>query len=138
GFRTTLLVGVCVALVVPLVFLPLALTGPVTWRASWGVLNDGALVPTGTDLLALSVPSYLPFIRVFSADGMREPAAYFAWFALPLAPWLDWRVLRKRALGGAFVFALVFLALTLGPSALWMFRWPLRLIEYCYLGLGVL
>ena len=139
GFRVTLLLGICVGLVVPLVFLPLALTGPVTWRAAWGVLNDGFLVPSGTDLLAMSVPGYLPHIRSFDgADSLRVPAAYFAWFALPLAPWFDWRAARRSALGGAVVVALVFLALTLGPSSLWMFRWPLRLIEYFYLGLGVL
>jgi hypothetical protein len=139
AFRITLLLGVCVGLVVPLVFLPLALTGPVTWRAGWGVLNDGFLVPNGTDLLAMSVPGHLPRIRAFDgADSLRVPAMYFAWFVLPLAPWLNWRVLRNRALVGAFVVTLGFLALTLGPSSLWMFRWPLRLVEYCYLGLGVL
>lgn len=139
AFRITLILGVCAGLVVPLVFLPLALTGPVTWRAGWGVLNDGFLVPNGTDLLALSVPGYLPRIRAFDgADGLGVPAMYFAWFVVPLAPWLNWRVLRNRALAGAFVVTLGFLALTLGPSSLWMFRWPLRLVEYCYLGLGVL
>lgn len=138
-FRIILVLGVCIGLVVPLVFLPLALIGPVTWRAGWGVLNDGFLVPSGTDLLAMSVPGYLPRIRAFDgADGLRVPATYFAWFVLPLAPWLNWRVLRNRALAGAFVVTLGFLALTLGPSSLWMFRWPLRLVEYCYLGLAVL
>jgi hypothetical protein len=28
--------------------------------------------------------------------------------------------------------------MSLGPSNLWMFRWPLRLVEYCFLGLAVL
>ncbi|WP_156960736.1 hypothetical protein [Amycolatopsis taiwanensis] len=138
GFRTTLLLGVCVGLVVPLVFLPLALTGPVTWRAGWGILNDGFLVPSGTDLMAMSVPGYLPRITAFDgAESLRVPAAYFAWFALPLAPWLNYRAARRATLG-AVVVAAVFLALTLGPSSFWMFRWPLRLIEYFYLGLGVL
>ena len=31
----------------------------------------------------------------------------------------------------------VFLALALGPSKLWLFRWPLRVIEYFYLGVLV-
>ncbi|HET6502805.1 MAG TPA: hypothetical protein VFG87_18780 [Amycolatopsis sp.] len=142
-FRATLLLGGCVGLVVPLVFLPLVLTGAVTWRAGWGVVNDGFLVPSGTDLLAMSVPSQLPHIRAFDgAESLREPATYFAWFVLPLAPWFSPRAIRERAHGhaltGAVVATLLFLALTLGPSSLWMFRWPLRIVEYCYLGLGVL
>ncbi|HKS47723.1 MAG TPA: hypothetical protein VJT49_21945 [Amycolatopsis sp.] len=140
GLRVTLLLSVCVGLVVPLVFVPLTAVAPLTWRVGSGVLNNAFLVPSGTDLLSMSVPSYLPYIRSFDdIDGLRVPAAYFAWFVLPLAPWFDWRSLRgKRRLASVGVITLVFAALTLGPSSLWMFRWPLRLIEYCYLGLGVL
>src|SRR3712207_7063784 len=36
------------------------------------------------------------------------------------------------------LFRSVFAVLTLGPSNLWLFRWPIRLIEYLYLALGVL
>ncbi|MBA2472374.1 MAG: YfhO family protein [Pseudonocardiales bacterium] len=32
----------------------------------------------------------------------------------------------------------VYLAATVGPSNLWLFRWPLRMVEYLYLAAGVL
>ena len=38
---------------------------------------------------------------------------------------------------GLGVITVVYLALTLGPSKLWLFRWPLRVIEYFYLGVLV-
>jgi hypothetical protein len=67
------------------------------------------------------------------------PATYLAWFIAPLAPWLDWRrVLRgPRNLVGVGLVALVYLAMAVGPSQIWLFRWPLRVIEYAYLGLCV-
>lgn len=137
GLLTVL--AVCVGLVVPLVFLPLLGSAPVTWRTTQGVSNTGFLVPNITDLATLSTPSYLPRMPAFGGVGLTEPATYFAWFVMPLLPWLDWRALRRRVRmsAAAFVVAGGYLLLALGPSNLWMFRWPLRLVEYGYLGLVV-
>ncbi|MGW9308537.1 hypothetical protein ACWGPQ_11050 [Saccharomonospora azurea] len=131
--------GTCAALLVPLVFLPLLWSSPVTWRSDTTVLNDGFLVPGLTDLLASSSPTHLPYIGVFGGTGLAVPAAYFAWFALPLLPWLDWRVVRQRwrLLLAPLVVAVTFAVLALGPSKLWLFRWPIRHLEYCFLACAV-
>jgi hypothetical protein len=137
-FRLTLLLGALAGLIAPLVFLPLLGTGSVTWRDP-GTASAGSLTMNTSDLLAMSSPTHLPQMPIFGGYGTDEPAAYFAWFALPLLPWLDWRVLRDRwrMLTGALVVGLGYLLLALGPANLWMFRWPMRLAEYCYLGLAV-
>lgn len=138
-FRRLLGLGVCVGAVVPLVFLPLLGSSAVTWRTNLGVANDNMLVPGIGDLLNASMPSYLPQISAWQGRGLPVPAAYFAWFVTPLLPWLEWRAFRRRAGRpvAALVVAGVFLLLMFGPSQLWMFRWPVRLTEYAYLGLGV-
>jgi hypothetical protein len=93
--------------------------------------------PALGDLFQLSAPTFLPDISTFR-DPMRVPSVYFAWFVLPLLPWIDPRPLRRwRELTGILVFSVLYLVLTLGPQQLWLFRWPLRNIEYLYLGLGV-
>jgi hypothetical protein len=68
------------------------------------------------------------------------PSTYSIWFALPLLPWVRWRGLRPpdRQLTSVVTIAAVFAVMTLGPSNLWLFRWPIRLIEYLYLALAVL
>jgi hypothetical protein len=68
------------------------------------------------------------------------PSTYFAWFVLPLLPWLRWdRLVRRRTpLASLFVVIGWYLLATLGPSNLWLFRWPVRVIEYAYLALAVL
>ncbi|MBK8462577.1 MAG: hypothetical protein IPL36_05990 [Nigerium sp.] len=68
------------------------------------------------------------------------PATYVAWFLLPLAPWLAWGMLRRRGAEFAAVYVIggLFALLVLGPSELWLFRWPLRLVQYVHLALGVL
>jgi hypothetical protein len=58
-----------------------------------------------------------------------------AWFVLPTVPWLRWRAFGQawRVHIGLFGFGGGALLLMLGPSQLWMFRWPLRLIDFCWL-----
>lgn len=134
-WRSTLrmvLVSAAVACVVPLVYLPLVLTSPVTWRSS-AVGNSGALAPGPGDLLGASLPSYIPEIA-----GVGDAAVYFCWFALPLLPWLPFSVLRERWREfGACLVVGAFLLLSVGPSELWMFRWPLRVLHYGYLAAAV-
>ncbi|TLW93836.1 hypothetical protein FFT09_10800 [Saccharomonospora piscinae] len=139
GTAVVLGVGVCAALLVPLVFLPLLGSAEVTWRSDTDVVNDGFLVPGLTDLLAASTPTHLPHIGVFGGTGLAVPAAFFVWFALPLVPWLDWRVVRQRwrLLLAPLVVTAVFAVAALGPSKLWLFRWPIRHLEYCFLGAAV-
>ncbi len=74
---------------------------------------------------------------MWAGSGTTVPLAYSAWFLVPLLPWLPWRVLRDefRALVGLFVVGIGYLALTLGPSNLWLFRWPARLLEYVWLAI---
>ena len=124
-----------------LVFLPLVLSASVTMRnPTSGITNTGFLVPGVGDLLNLSSPAYLPRVVSWRLPYWTVPVTYFAWFVAPLAPWLRWSALRRdaRARAGLGMFGLVYLAGTLGPSQLWLFRWPLRLVEYAYLAVGLL
>ncbi|TFV59616.1 hypothetical protein E4P41_11490 [Geodermatophilus sp. DF01-2] len=136
------IMGACVGVVALLVFLPLLGTGSVSARQQLAdVVNDAFLVPDLGDLAAASSPTYLP--SIFNWEGQqleRVPSTYFAWFVLPLVPWLRWETLRRRAgsLISLGVVAGLYGLATLGPSNLWLFRWPLRLIEYLYLALAVL
>jgi hypothetical protein len=123
--------GVAVVCVAPLVYLPLVLGADDTWRTPQGIGYSGMLTPHTRDLINFSLPGYVPTI-----PGVGDAAVYFCWFALPLAPWLNWSVLRRRwreLFGGLFVAA-VFALMARGPSELWMFRWPLRVLHYGYLG----
>ncbi|WP_104524668.1 glycosyltransferase family protein [Blastococcus atacamensis] len=134
--------GACVGAVAALVFLPMLGTLPVTDRQEVaGLMNSGFLVPQLGDVAGASSPSYLPAILNWGgALFERRPSTYFIWFAWPLLPWLRWREVRRP--GGrptsVLVIATVFGALSLGPSNLWLFRWPIRFIEYFYLALAVL
>ncbi len=132
--------GACAALFLPLVYLPLLGTSSLTVRAFGGLIaNTGKLQPTSGDLLQLSMPSSVPPISAI-VGPMAVPATYLAWFVLPLLPWLRWAALRGRirTLAGPLVVGVIYLALTLAPSKLWMFRWPLRVSEYLYLAVAVL
>ena len=123
-----------------LVFLPLVMSAAVTTRSPGsGIMNTGFLVPGVGDLLNLSAPAYLPHSVSWHMSFWSVPATYLAWFIAPLAPWLDWRRVlhRPRTLIGVGLIAVVYLAMTVGPSQIWLFRWPLRVIEYAYLGLCV-
>jgi hypothetical protein len=136
------LVGTCVGTVALLVFLPLLGTSEVTSRQQLAeIANDTFLVPDLGDLAAASSPTYLPSIANWNGALLETlPSTYFCWFLLPLAPWLRWHTLRPlaRSAPSVFVVGVTYLAATLGPSNLWLFRWPIRLIEYLYLALAVL
>ncbi len=134
--------GACVGLVALLVFLPLLGTSSVSARQQLANLaNDTFLVPDLGDLAGASSPTYLPSITNWNGALLEQlPSTYLAWFVLPLLPWLRWGALRGRGasltslgvVGGAYFLA------TLGPSNLWLFRWPVRLIEYLYLAVAVI
>jgi hypothetical protein len=68
------------------------------------------------------------------------PSTYLAWFVLPLLPWLRWDRLRRRArsLTSVFIVAAWYLLATLAPSHVWLFRWPVRLVEYLWVPVMVL
>ncbi|MGH3942223.1 MAG: hypothetical protein ACRDTG_27110 [Pseudonocardiaceae bacterium] len=133
--------GGCVGAVALLVFFPLVGSIEVTSRQQIAdIANDAFLVPDLGDLIAGSSPTYLPSISSWNNSLLQSiPSTYFAWFVLPLLPWLRWGSLlgRWRSFTSLFVVAGVYLAATVGPSNLWLFRWPLRLIEYFYLAAGV-
>lgn len=139
GVRRLLLTGACVASVAPLVFLPVLGASEVSWRTS-GVFNNGRFSPTLNDLLNVSMASHLPEIGAFGSAKLVVPAAYLAWFVLPLVPWLDWRVLgeRWRYLVGLCTVGGVYLFLAIGPSNVWLWRWPLRLLTMLFLAAAVL
>ena len=50
-------------------------------------------------LLGSSSPTYTPYMRAFAKYWFTFPAAYLAWFVLPLAPWLR-TIVARRAIGG--------------------------------------
>jgi hypothetical protein len=137
-----LLTGACVCAVGALVFLPLLGALPVSERQTTAAIaNDTFLVPHLGDILASSAPSYLPAILNWNGALLEKmPSTYFAWFLVPLLPWLRWSRLRGRGrpLTSLLVVTGIYGALSVGPSNLWLFRWPVRLIEYFYLGVGVL
>ncbi|GAA4808875.1 hypothetical protein ACFQ0K_03190 [Nocardioides caeni] len=139
GAVRLLLTGGCVAALLPLVYLPLVRVSEFTARSSGPLFgNNGKLRPELGDLLGMSSPTFVP--GIISITGPNQvPVTYFCWFILPLLPWLRYGVLRHRAraLTGLGLIGLGYLLLTLGPSNLWLFRWPLRLIEYFFLALGV-
>lgn len=140
GLGRAVVVGALVGMTAGAAYLPLVLSSDAGWRESVGLLNDGFLVPDLSMIAATSTPSALPFIRVWAGSGTTVPLAYSAWFLLPLVPWLDWSVVRRRwrRLAGLLVLLAAYLALTLGPSNLWLFRWPARLLEYVWLPTFVL
>jgi hypothetical protein len=131
----------CVGVVALLVFLPLLGSSSVSERQQLaGIVNDTFLVPGLGDLAASSSPTYLPAILNWNGARLeRVPSTYFAWFLLPLLPWLRWTALwcRRRSLMSVSVVGGFYLLATLGPSNLWLFRWPVRLVEYLYLAVAV-
>ena len=140
GTLLLVLAGACAALLLPLVFLPLLQTSSLTVRDLGGFIsNTGKLQPVPGDFLQASNPTGVPPIIAITGPN-TVPSTFLAWFVLPLLPWLRWRGLRGRgrSLVAPVVVSVVYLALVLAPSKLWMFRWPLRVTEYLYLGLMVL
>lgn len=135
------LMGACVGAVALMVFLPLLGASEVTTRQSLAAIaNDTFLVPDLGDLAAGSSPTYLPSISNWGGERLEAvPSTYFAWFVLPLLPWIRWASIGRRVSGwlGVSVVIGFYLAASLAPSNLWLFRWPFRLVEYLYLGIGV-
>lgn len=136
------IMGACVGASLILVFQPLLGALPVSSRQELAaIVNDTFMVPDLGDLAGSSAPTYLPSITNWGG-ALREnlPSTYFVWFALPLLPWLRWGALRRpaRPLASVFVISGLYAMAVLGPSNLWLFRWPIRLVEYLYLGLAVL
>ncbi|WP_409047324.1 hypothetical protein AB2L57_13455 [Microbacterium sp. HA-8] len=135
--RHLVAVGVLVGSSALLVYLPLLGVQPVTVRQELaGLVNDTFMVPDLGDLAGASTPSYLPTITNWGGalvEGL--PSTYLAWFALPLLPWLRWTPMLRSvaAMPSVAIIGLIYLVATLGPSNLWLFRWPIRLIEYLYL-----
>ncbi len=134
------LVGACTGTAAAVAFLPTVLSASVGWRGGYArVFNNGDLGANLTLLAGSGSPSLLPAIRFWDDWGASVPLAYGLWFGLPLLAWADAGALRRRAPGlvGALVAGAVFLALALGPSDLWLFRWPIRLLPYVYLSAAV-
>ena len=136
-----LAMGACAGAAVILTFYPLVEALPVSTRASLAAIaNDMFMVPHLGDFVASSAPTYLPPIVNWNGAVIETvPSTYFIWFVVPLLPWLSWRKLGKVAKSSVSlcVFTGIFLALTVGPSNLWLFRWPIRLIDYFYAGIAV-
>lgn len=130
------LCGVAVGLFSVMVYLPLLLTAAEGFRAGSETMNNAFLKPSLTNLIESSTPSAQPFLINFGTpvgqNNLSVPVAYLAWFVLPTLPWLRWGALpgRWREHVGLYVFGAAFLLLMLGPSQVWMFRWPLRLIDF--------
>lgn len=140
GFWRVFVTGALVGATAGVAFLPLVLSSDAGWRESMGLFNDGFLVPDLSMIAATSTPSAMPYIRVWAGSGTTVPLAYSAWFLVPLLPWLDWGLVRRdrRRLAGLLAVLVAYLALTIGPSHLWLFRWPARLLEYVWLPTFVL
>lgn len=132
ALRRTVVTGAATALTGAMIYLPLLLTTAVTTRTDSGVMSNGFLVPGVGDLLNLSSPTATPVIPSFSSPSLTEPIGYLAFFLVPLLPWVRWS--RLRALGPGLVslgvVAGTYGLLAVGPSNLWLFRWPVRLVEY--------
>lgn len=126
--------GAAVGLLVVMVYLPLLMSTSVGVRAGSTTFNDEFLAPNLSNLLGMSTPTAQPFVRTFGQYYLVYPGLYLAWFVLPMLPWLKWKALRSqwRPLSGLLVFGGISLLTVLGPSNLWMFRWPLRLIDFLW------
>ena len=137
--KRTVLGGITVGLMLPLVYLPLVLTQSVSYRRG-SLGNNGVMVPGLGDLLNASTPSFNAWIPAFEAPFLTVPATYLAWYAVPLLPWLRFDTLPRRlpAVSGLLFYAVIALMLCTGPSDVWMFRWPLRVAPYLVLPVAVL
>ncbi|WP_454129855.1 hypothetical protein [Microbacterium aurum] len=138
-FSGLVIVGAIVGTAVLLTYLPLMMSLSQIDRPVAGdaVENLNYLTPTLSDLLGMSAPSYLPRFRAWYSVHDLVPSTYLSWIVLPLLPWIRWAPaaratwLPRLSLS---VATLVFLLLCLGPDRLWLFRWPVRFVEYFYVG----
>ena len=135
-----LLISLSIAMAAVVVYVPLVLTGAVTFRTDKTAFNNGYMVTGLGDLLHLSSPTYLPHIATVQLDRLTVPYAYLGWFVLPLVPWFAFSTLRSKIKPhlSLLLFAAISVLLTTGPSNVWLFRWPMRLIDYVYLPVCVL
>jgi hypothetical protein len=131
--------GLCIGAAALLTYLPLMAALPMGYRdVAATVSNASYLAPSIGDLLGLSSPTLLPELNAWGRTSDVVPSVYLSWLVLPLLPWLRWRSSGGwRARLGLLVPTAFFLLCTLGPDQLWMFRWPLRLVEYSWVGLVV-
>ena len=131
--------GLCIGAVTLLTYLPLMAASAVGFRGGgFSVSNANYLSPSIGDLLGLSSPTVLPEIDVWGRRIDVVPSTYLSWLVLPLVPWLRWGPLsawRERL--GLLVPTGLFGLMALGPDQIWVFRWPLRLLEYSWVGLVV-
>ena len=137
-----IVVGALVGTAVLLTYLPLIAVLSQIDRPLVGgelVSNTNYLTPSLSDLLGLSAPTYLPRITAWYGVHDLVPSTYLSWLILPVLPWIRWRPLGPWLPNLSVLFAgLTFLMLTLGPDHLWLFRWPIRFVEYFYICLLVL
>ncbi|HWM16005.1 MAG TPA: hypothetical protein VNP97_05400 [Microbacterium sp.] len=139
-FVGLVVVGAVVGTAVLLTYLPLIAVLSQIDRPLGGELisNTNYLTPSLSDLLGLSAPTYLPRITAWFGIHDLVPSTYLSWLILPILPWIKWRALGQWMPNLSVLFAgLVFLMLTLGPDHLWLFRWPIRFVEYFYICLLV-
>ncbi|MBD8044215.1 hypothetical protein H9638_10395 [Arthrobacter sp. Sa2BUA2] len=132
--------ALAVGLTAVLVFFPLPLSSEVTVRTDSVIANDMFLVPGIGDLTAMSTPNFRPPTANFWGNIDVVPSAYLAWFVLPLMPWLNFRSIarRSRQMSSLYVVTATYFLLSFAPSNVLLFRWPIRLVEYAYLGFLIL
>ena len=132
--------GVAVALLAVGTYLPFVLSSSVSYRAGSGTYNDEYLSPGLSDVLALSAPSFQPYVNIFGETTFSFPALYLSWLVVPLLPWVRWSVLREqgRRLTAVYALGLVNLMIVIGPSQIGFFRWPVRLVPYLWLSVVVI
>ncbi|NMM83796.1 hypothetical protein B2J88_05405 [Rhodococcus sp. SRB_17] len=132
SIKSLLISATAIIMMSLIVYLPLLFTTGVSVRTQSGISNDGSLRPDLGDLINLSGPSNQPYVTAFSVPAMTIPLVYLAWFLIPLAPWIQWGSLKKlgRHSVSLLAFGGIYVVLLLGPSNLWLFRWPARLLEY--------
>ena len=132
--------GACVGAIVLFVYLPLLNVLTQVDRPYGSTFANGNyLSPSLGDLVGLSSPSYLPRMDTWTGNGDLVPSTYLSWLILGVLPWLKWRAAGSwRSRISLVSTTVIFLLFTLGPDTVWLFRWPIRLIEYSYVGAAVL
>lgn len=133
-------VGAVVGTVVLFVYLPLlGVLDQIARPVSQALMNTNYLTPSLSDLLALSSPGYLPRMNAWFETNDLVPSTYLSFIVLPLLPWLNWSSLRDwRPRVSLFAAGLIFALIALGPEQLWLFRWPIRLVEYLFVAVAVI
>src|SRR5690606_29407290 len=130
--------GVFSGLLTVAVYLPGLLTGGVTTRTGVGVYNDEFLNMDLSDLVTAALPNALSTVHGWWGQISPAPIQYLGWF-LPLLIVL---VPRTRAgwrqIAVPLVILLVTMGMALGPSNMGPLRWPIRMLPYVGVALGVI